>query len=62
MDLNRPLRQWLRDNVEVARDYLARSEPIRYEVERLQDELVQKLELVIFVISSRFLGTFVKSK
>jgi len=46
MDLNRPLRQWLKDNVEAARDYLARSEPIRYEVERLQDELCQKLELV----------------
>ena len=35
-DVNRPLPRWLRDNVESARVQLAKSEPIRYEVERLQ--------------------------
>jgi len=35
-DMNRPLLRWLRDNVESARCQLAKSEPIRYEVERLQ--------------------------
>ena len=35
-DVNRPLPRWLRDNVESARFRLTKSEPIRYEVERLQ--------------------------
>jgi hypothetical protein len=35
-DVNRPLPQWLRTNVESARVRLSKSEPIRYEVERLQ--------------------------
>ena len=48
MDLNRPLFRWLRDNVESARVRLAQSEHIRYEVERLQDELCQRLELEVF--------------
>jgi hypothetical protein len=35
-DPNRPLHGWLRDNVESARILLTKSEPIRYEVERMQ--------------------------
>ena len=35
MDVNRPLTRWLIDNVESARDRLAKSEPIRYEVKTM---------------------------
>ncbi len=54
MDLNRPLFRWLRDNVESARTRLAQSEHIRYEVERLQDELCQRLDLEVFTLTEFF--------
>jgi len=45
-DVRRPLHRWLRDNVENAQEKMAKSEPIRLETERLQDDLCRELDLV----------------
>ena len=44
-DTRRPLKMWLNDNVEAARSKMARMEPVRLQLERLQDELCRNLEL-----------------
>ena len=44
-DIRRPLPRWLKDNVEAAQAKMAKSEPIRLQTERLQDELCHKLNL-----------------
>ena len=44
-DIRRPLPIWLKDNVDNAQAKMAKSEPIRLQTERLQDELCQKLNL-----------------
>ena len=36
---------WLRHNIEVAQTRMAKSEPIRFRTERLQDELCRELNL-----------------
>lgn len=41
----RPLPMWLRHNVEVAQTRMAKSEPMRLQTERLQDELCRELNL-----------------
>jgi len=45
-DTRRPLPMWLRDNVENAQAKMAKSELIRLQTERLQDELCLELDLV----------------
>ena len=44
-DKRRPLPIWLKDNVEAAQAKMAKSEPIRLQTERLQDELCRNLNL-----------------
>ena len=37
---------WLRDNVEAAQSRMAKSEPLRLQTERLQDELCREINLI----------------
>ena len=45
-DVRRPLSTWLRDNIENAQLKMAKSEPLRLQTERLQDEICQNCNLV----------------
>lgn len=45
-DTRRPLPKWLKDNVESAQAKMAKSEPLRLQTERLQDELIHEIGLV----------------
>lgn len=45
-DVRRPLPTWLKDNVENAQLKMAKSEPVRLQSEKLQDQLCQELNLI----------------